>query len=78
VFSDAQSEEVGTAVIRKITNANGRVRLSGNLNYFIPADGTNSPMICTGTFSSGSTGTSVSGIQLPNLSDFQGLGNQNQ
>ena len=78
VFSDSQSEEVGTAVIRKITNANGKVRLTGTLNYFIPVDGTNSAQICTGTFSSGSTGSSVSGIQLPNLSDFQGLGNQNQ
>jgi hypothetical protein len=75
VFGDQQSEEIGTAVVRKTTNAKGKVRVSGSINYFMLGDSeTNSPSICTGTFNSGSTASSSS-ISLPDFSGFGGMDN---
>jgi hypothetical protein len=50
VFPDSSSEEVGRGIVHKSISPNGKTRISGNLNFHLPADGTNSVRICNASF----------------------------
>lgn len=51
VFTDQQSESVGSGIVTRKALRHGRTLISGSINFFLLPDGTNGLRFCTANFS---------------------------